>query len=233
MNKMEVFNELIKREPNFLDKPLEELVPISYIGQAAVDFCRDKMKLMKRLDVAEEQKKLTLKDGQDAGKMLLDIEARIGELYHSMPNKSRGADRAGGKTEQIKEVGIDQRTAHRAETIYKHPEAVAEVIKEAEENEDIPTKTAVLKHIALQKEKERRKEKEEKSTIQMRMEVAEYKSKLLRVINILPTEPPKELTEDELDELSSYCKIIYKRIKEFIDAKTFSSEEIADLRSVG
>ena len=57
--------------------------------------------------------------------MLLDIEARIGELYASLPDKSRGADRAHGKVAAIKEGGLDRFRAHAAETIHRNPAAVA------------------------------------------------------------------------------------------------------------
>jgi len=33
-----------------------------------------------RFQMTEEQRKVTLRDGQDAGEMILDIERRIGEL---------------------------------------------------------------------------------------------------------------------------------------------------------
>lgn len=38
------------------------------------------IKLMDQLNATEEQRKVTLRDGQDAGGLLLDIESRIGEL---------------------------------------------------------------------------------------------------------------------------------------------------------
>ena len=55
---------------------LDTLVPLSFIGQAAVTFYRNKIKLMNQLEVTEEQRKATLQDGQEAGELLLDIETR-------------------------------------------------------------------------------------------------------------------------------------------------------------
>lgn len=52
---------------------------------------------------------------------------------------------------------MDGSRAHSARAIARRPEAVAQVIAEAKENEDIPTKTAVLDRIALEKERKRRK----------------------------------------------------------------------------
>ena len=42
---------------------LDTLVPLSFIGQAAVTFYRNKIKLMNQLEVTEEQRKATLQDG--------------------------------------------------------------------------------------------------------------------------------------------------------------------------
>jgi hypothetical protein len=39
---------------------------------------------------------------------------------------------------------MKSRQAQRARAIHAHPEAVAEVIREAEENEDIPTKRGMI-----------------------------------------------------------------------------------------
>jgi len=98
-----------------------------------------------------------MKDGQDAGIALLAIEAKIGEL---LPKDARSI--LGRKTTLIPAKdkagirglpdGIDFRQAHHARAIASHPREVEEVIREAEENEDIPTKTAVLNKIAYKRE---------------------------------------------------------------------------------
>jgi len=154
---MEVF-ELVRKGETLPDV-IQALVPISFIGQKAVTFYREKIKLMNQLGVAEEQKKITLADGQDAGRMLLDIEAKIGELLPPVEDIRRaiGNGQKGipvdsterGTIEYPKELNLHKR--HMARAIANHPEAVAEVIKEAEKNEDIPTKTAVLTKIKLNK----------------------------------------------------------------------------------
>jgi hypothetical protein len=144
-----------------LPTTMEKLVPMSFIGAAAVKFYQAKVKLMDQLGVSEEQRKATLADGQDAGRMLLDIEARIGELYAAVPRKTKD----GSSTAYKEAVGGDSHSkehkrAEKSQAIHRNPAAVATVIKEAEENEDIPTKTAVLKHIAIAKLKEKEIKKE-------------------------------------------------------------------------
>jgi len=154
-----IFDLVVKE--HMLPATLDKLVPLSFMGAAAVKFYQAKVKLMDQLGATEEQRKATLADGQDAGEMLLNIEARIGELYEAMPSKEHAptAERAGaGKSKDIQKIGIAERDAQRAASIHRNPEAVAAIIKEARENEDIPTKTAVLHKIKADKAEENLKE---------------------------------------------------------------------------
>ena len=73
-----------------------------------------------------------MRDGQDAGELLLDIEARIGELLpsaeeaqklsHKIPRS--GLPRSGPHQKVLPE-GITERKAHQARTIKAHPDIVA------------------------------------------------------------------------------------------------------------
>jgi hypothetical protein len=78
---------IIKQQGN-LPVKLEELVPLSFIGPAAVTFYRQRIMLMNVLEVTEQQRKATLRDAQDVAGMLLDIEAKIGKLLPS-PEEAR------------------------------------------------------------------------------------------------------------------------------------------------
>jgi len=156
---MEIF-KLVKQGKR-LPAKMDELVPLSFIGQTAVSFYRQKIKLMDQLNMTEEQRKATLADGQDAGEMLLDIESRIGELVEKEPPAQAKSDGTrflpSGKRRKDKRLGIDNKRMYQAQTIHKHPEVVERVKAKAKENEDIPTKTAVMSEIKLQKTKARLK----------------------------------------------------------------------------
>jgi hypothetical protein len=69
-----IFDIVVKE--HMLPATLDKLVPLSFMGAAAVKFYQAKVKLMDQLGATEEQRKATLSDGQDAGEMLLDIETR-------------------------------------------------------------------------------------------------------------------------------------------------------------
>ncbi len=156
MNKMDIFNELIKYEPGLLEKPIEELVPISFIGGAAIQAYRSIVSKLPNLPMTQEQKEKTLRDGQDAGKMLLAIEGRIGELLPESKEAKRLGGGSGSTGRKTRPDGITEKMAHTARIITRHPTEVKEVIKEAEENEDIPTKTAVVNKVKQKKEKKQR-----------------------------------------------------------------------------
>lgn len=219
-----VFQALIKRDPRFLEKRLDELLPMRFMGEVAVNAYRSLIKRLDDLPLAQEEKASKLKDGQDAGRALLMIEARIGELLPKdariplgrkqshVPNK----DKAGIKALPD---GIDRRRAHHARTIAAHPEAVAEVIKEAEKNEDIPTKTAVLNKIAHKRELERKKGEREKTQIEMAADAYLYFSKLEDALRLIPTTPPKNLRQQDFIKIKAVAILIIKRLLFFTTDK--------------
>jgi hypothetical protein len=216
---VEIF-ELVIRE-KLLPATIDKLVPLSFIGQKAVNYYRDKIKLMDQLEMTEEQRKATLKDGQQAGELLLDIEARIGELYSKVPRRAKTTPMS-SKT-KLEEFSGARQTAkrkrfERAEKIYKNPAIVERVKKKAKEIDDIPTKGAVLSEISYEKEKARRKAAEKKQTKSraiMTIEEKTYLNALQRCIRILPTSPPKNWSDSGLAEATAYAKIIKKRLEAF------------------
>lgn len=225
MNKeqaVEVF-ELARRE-GCLPQKIDDLVPLSFIGQAAVSFYREKIKLMDQLKMTEDQRRATLRDGQDAGEMLLDIETRIGELLPPPEEAKRiGARRTSGLTRgedrPTAHPGINDKRAHTARTIAKHPEIVEKVKAQARENEDIPTRTAVINEIRYAKERQRQKEaegKREESRAIIDIEQTQYLNALHRLITILPQKPPKKWNDAALKEATAIAKIIIKRLEVFV-----------------
>jgi hypothetical protein len=173
--------------------------------------------------MSEEQRKVTLSDGQDAGEMLLEIEKKIGELLPSEKEAMAGTESKRGITKgmprpKVLPEGINGKRSHQARAIARHPEIVEKVKKQARENEDIPTKTAVLSQIAYEKEKKRREEAEGK-----RKEIAavvaidqiEYLNALDKCIAALPQKPPKTWNESAFAQAKAKAKIIIRRLEVF------------------
>ena len=161
---MEIF-QLVKGN-QMLPSKIEDLVPLSFMGEAALSFYRTKIKLMNQLKMAEDQREATLSDGQDAGEMLLNIESRIGEIASKeIPAKPKSGGKGGGSKPsgvplKHERLGMDRHRMDQSQQIFNNPDAVKRVLKEARENMDIPTKTAVLSEIRHKKEMEGKIEKE-------------------------------------------------------------------------
>jgi len=200
---------------NLLPERIEDLVPLSFIGQAAVDFYKIQLKTMDKLKMAESQREATLRDGQDAGDMLLDIEARIGEFYETLPKKVNQYASAKSAGASIKETGISQRDAQRAVQIHNNPDVVAKIKAQARENKDIPTKTAVINAIQYEQEKSRKNRAEKIDWGLVPLEQAEYLAKLDQVIAILPQKPPKGWKDRTLKEATAKAKLILRRLEDF------------------
>jgi hypothetical protein len=228
---VEIFQLAIKQKDLSLEK-IDDLVPMSFVGQAAVNFYRDKIKLMDQLNMTEEQRKATLKDGQDAGEMLLDIEGRIGELalkepqiqskpIHKKGHKGALGTQPSGEPPKHERLGLpSERKMQASQIIHKNPKIVEKVKAQARANEDIPTKTAVLNEIRYEKEKERRKKAEANKTenkVVTSIEQIEYINALERCISILPQKPPEKWDEKPLKEATGYAKIITKRLEVFVN----------------
>ena len=137
----------LARRSGGIPEKMEELVPLAFIGTAAVSFYRAKVKALGQLEAAQAQREATLRDGQAAGEMLLDIEAKIGQIAKAIPQEQRKPEplhSKGGPVSKHDKVGLTRKQMDVAETIAAHPEAVAAVKREAREAGEIPTKTAVL-----------------------------------------------------------------------------------------
>ena len=210
---------------NQLPENIADLVPLSFIGQKAVNFYRQKIELIDKLDMSQEQRAITLRDGQDAGKMLLRIEARIGELLPKQGEHLKTYPREKGRTVRPsittqEGLSMSQRQKEAASAIARNPKIVTEVEREAVENEDIPTKTAVLNKIKYEKEKARREKYEEKITQQQsrndvaaRGEAVKYLSRLREIVLILPASVPSEgWTDGSYAEAQAMVEIIRRRI---------------------
>lgn len=212
-NSMDVFGELMKRDPGLLAKPIEQLIPISFMGGAAVSAYRSIIGKLGNLPMTQEQKDKTLKDGQDAGKMLLAIEGRIGELIK--PIKDSGIQRTAVGTVKEK-YPMERHKAYKSISISQHPDIVEEVIKEAEENEDIPTKTAVLNKIAYMKDKEFKKEERDKSKGEMGADTMSYLIQLDKAYGIIKR-TPDQITDKGWIAISKSLMNIKNLIEEITD----------------
>jgi hypothetical protein len=172
---MNTFDIAVKNHA--LPATMEELVPLTFMGRLAVKAYTEKIKAMKELGIAEEQRAATLSDGQDAGEMLIRIETRIGEICSRLETKS---GKGGGnyskskkksnldsdkievqdtKTAKIKEMKLPKTKARNYEIMNANPEAVEQAIAKAREEEEIPTCSDVINIVHSRDKASKQKEK--------------------------------------------------------------------------
>lgn len=155
MKEQEAFAALVKRDPGYLARPIEELVKMSAVGSVYLSTHQALLRKIKsgQLGLAEEDRKTKLAEGQIIGEALLGVERRIGELSFEEPKVSSGRYSSPVRDGAVKpkhgRLGMTRGRMEVSQAIARHPEAVARVVAEAKRNEDIPTKTAVLQRIRL------------------------------------------------------------------------------------
>jgi N6-adenosine-specific RNA methylase IME4 len=116
---------------------------------------RANIRALNKLDIATAVRVQKMDEAQDIAAVLLDAEVRLGELFAGMEatrNRHLTPSIGGRSTkyETIRSLGFadPEKTAHRFELMAKHKDIVERVKLEAVEDDDIPTRSAVLRQIA-------------------------------------------------------------------------------------
>lgn len=223
----------------------KKLSEVIFLGDAAVKWHQHQLKMLKNkpdsINVSQESIDKITKDGQKVGIMLLNAQAKLGELSEAIPQArptevvhSDAPTSAGGRkiigskptNEKPKheKMGLKNRKQlQTAQTIKNNPETVQRVIDEAIANDDIPTKTAVVNQVRYENEKKRRKAaegKKEKSKLIMKLDEQRYIMALEGCIRDLPKTPPKDWSEQGFSMAQGLADILIKRLKIFDVSQT-------------
>lgn len=102
-----------------------------------------KVQAIDRLGFAKNVRDKAVEDGQYMGEALLYAEAKMGELLKVQTSRGGSLNYKSGATKSLPD-GITSKHSHYAQQLAEHQDLIAEVIEEAKENEDIPTRTQVL-----------------------------------------------------------------------------------------
>ena len=152
-NQEQFMTDLIETKGNNLPAKIEDVIQVFEF----TDFKAKAFKMMadkaKKLDEQSEIYHSALRSGQKWGIATLYSQKRMGEITRDMPKKTAGV--AVKKIDLIKEAGLAERDSYKNETIANNPEILDRVIKNAEERGEIPTKTAVLNTIKVEKYREK------------------------------------------------------------------------------
>jgi hypothetical protein len=130
------------------------------VGREKLVSVRAEIKAIDKLCLAQEVRDQKRDEARMLSEALLDAEVRLGELYRQIPkaaNQHKSAYDTGvvstfpglshaypTKEKTIRDLGFTPKQAERFETLADHPDLVERVKAEARENDDLPTRSAVL-----------------------------------------------------------------------------------------
>lgn len=205
-------NSLTKTKIN-LPANIEELTKFVLIGREKLVSVRAFIRAIDKLGLAKDVREQKKDEAQQLAGALLDAESKIGELLKNIKTKPI-TDSATGRTigsEKSLPTGISKKQSHFFQTLASNPEIVEQVKAEAIENDDLPTRTEVLRKVKEKDKTERIKKESESRTDSIKgidLRIGDFKDVLSGVHNIdaIITDPPypKEFIEC-FSDLSKYA----------------------------
>lgn len=144
-------NNLIKYNKN-LPVKLDDLIKFVLIGREKLVAVRAGIRAINKLELATEVREQKQEEAQMLAGALLDAEVKIGELLKNIPIKpliNTETARAGsfGGSKKVLPPGITHHQSSQFQALADHPEVIEQVKAEAKENDDLPTRTEVLRII--------------------------------------------------------------------------------------
>jgi phage N-6-adenine-methyltransferase len=144
---------------NNLPTAIEDLSKFVLVGREKLTAVRAEIRAIDKLDLAKEVREQKKQEAQLLGEALLDAEAKIGEMLKEIPKdnsfkgnqhkvvNSQQCENTKTKEQVTKELGFNKDMVSRFETLADNKEIIEQVKAEARENEEIPTRTAVLNKV--------------------------------------------------------------------------------------
>lgn len=204
--------ELAKFDGGKLPANIKDLAKFVLIGRERLVAVRAAIKAIDKVETAAGVREQKKSEAQDLASALLDAEVRLGELFKGMESvghRKASTDGRQTKYDTIKSLGFTdpEKTAHRFELLADHPEIVERVKAEARENDDLPTRSEVLREI---------KQEVARADFQTRITTAPPKGKF-RTLLIDPPWPVEKIARE------------VRPNQVIMDYPTMSLDEIASL----
>ena len=198
-------NKLAKR-PITLPENIEELKKFVLIGRDKLISVRAYIRAMDKLGVAKAVREQKREEANMLAGALLDAEARMGELLP--PPKSKRNDLGQLKGEKTLPDGITKQQADSFRTLANNKDIIEDVKADAEADDDLPTRTEVLRRVKEREKTKRRKDDRAEAITDLDMRKGDFKVALadLKDIDAIITDPPypKEFIQCYSD-LSKYA----------------------------
>jgi len=137
-----------------LPTTIEDLQKFVLIGREKLIAVKANIRAIEKLELATEVREQKQEEAQFLASALLDAETRIGEILKERPTETRSSH--GGTSKPLPE-GINKKQSHYFQTLAENKDIVEKVKQEAINNDDLPTRTEVLRQV---KEREREQERQ-------------------------------------------------------------------------
>jgi len=147
-----------------LPATVEELHSFILIGKERLNAQKAKIRAIEKVDMASAAKEAALIDAQDMGEILLDAEAKFGEMLSLIKPKRKKESSSRATSLPSLPKGVTKKESHQAQVIAKSPEVVVQMKKKARERGEIVTSRKVLKEI-------KKAEKPKKTKTKKRLEL--------------------------------------------------------------
>jgi N6-adenosine-specific RNA methylase IME4 len=154
--------DLVTKIEQLPDKP-EELARLVIVNFARTQAARAALAAAEKAKMPAEQMAQIKLAVRETAELQLDAEVKLGEYFRGMdirPGARTDRPQVNGeprltKTQQAASFGFDENARKRMETLAEHKDVVERVKAEARENDDIPTRTEVLRSAKIEKRNER------------------------------------------------------------------------------
>jgi N6-adenosine-specific RNA methylase IME4 len=200
--------KLIERNQT-LPATIEELIDFVIVGNEAVQSFKAKLRACNKSENAKVARDQALQDGRKVSHLVLEAEARLGELLEQIPISEIRASSARGTCSLP--IGINKKESHYAQEIYRNPQIVDQIWND--KKNDIPTRHDVLKAIKHKKREQKIQEQKE--------EIIKGIEKPDGLYDIIAVDPPwefdggeKSYDADGRRTTASYPTMSYDEIRE-------------------
>lgn len=180
-------SQLVLKPKNLPDN-INDLRKFILVGKEQLKSFQAKVNAVTKLGLSKAVRDQALEDSQRMATALLYAEAKMGEIIALIPNKKASS---GGGTRSLPD-GITKKQSHFAQKLHENRHLIEETIAEAQQNEDIPTRTEVLRKAKEIDKNTRLKNDRVKAISDLDIRKGDFKKVLSDVkdIDAIITDPP-------------------------------------------
>jgi len=149
---------IIKKETQLPTK-IEDLAKFILILPEKLKSVRAEISAIDKLKLSKDVYDQKMREARWLSGISLDAFAKMGEFIKKIPKDNPEKKRIVGRGESLRNMGITQKIGDQCQTLAENKDIIEQVKVEAEAEDDLPTRTEVLRRVA-EKKREESKNKE-------------------------------------------------------------------------